>query len=300
MKRRVVLAALAWLAASASALAQVQSVELQPPRAFGYFAGNIIRLEAIIATDPGTRPQAASLPRPRTLRPWLDLRAVLVEAAGPGRYRARFDYQTLDAPLEAVQRSIPSVTLTFETPGGTASAVIPAWAFVMSPLRGLAPIGEAQQAVLMPDIAPRLSDTDRFRLPMAATALGSLLCLGLLARHHAWWPFRRRAARPFTIAERQIHRLAATPPDAAYRASLLALHRAFDAAHGKRVFATDLDGFVTSHPHFDAARDDIARFFAASRRAFFAEDISGASGEHPIEAVSALSHRLSQLERAAS
>jgi mxaA protein len=291
---------LTWLAHSAQAPAQGVSVELQPPRAYGYFAGDIVRLTAVIVTGADARLNAASLPHPRTIQPWLDLRRVAVEeetTADDGhRYRLQLDYQLLDAPLESAERTVPPLTLKIDQPGGLADAVIPQWTLILSPLRGQLPGAGG----LMPDITAGLPGTGERLRTMAATALAALLALMLLAYHHAWWPFRLRKSRPFTTAWREIRRPTVLPGKDAYRTSLLALHRAFDAAAGRRVFANDMTGFLDRHPQFRPADDGIAAFFAASRRAFFAGDLPGAEREHPLEAVLALSRDLSRLERQAA
>jgi mxaA protein len=293
---------LAWFAIPAAASAQAPAVELQTPRAFGYFVGDVLQLDAIVTAPPSGRLSAASLPRPRTVRPWLDLRDASVEelpaGASASRYRLRLTYQLLDAPMEAAARVIPPLTVKIEGPGGLADAVIPAWTLLMSPLRGAQAGATGTPSVLMPDAVPQGVDSMRPVALMLAAFAGAAACLVLLAWHHAWWPLHRRPARPFTLAWREIGgRLSAMPGDTGYRGSLLALHRAFDAAAGRRVFAGDLNGFIDRHPQFRPLRHEIGQFFLASRRAFFADDVSGASEQHPMEALSSLSRKLSTLER---
>lgn len=287
-------------AATAGASAQAVSVELQAPRSFGYFAGDVARLTAIIVTDAAGRLNAASLPHPRTIRPWLDLCAVTLDEEKTfddgRRYRLHLDYQFLDAPIETAERTIPSLTLKIDKPDGLGDAVIPEWTLILSPLRGAL----ASSSGLMPDIAAESPDIGVRVWAMLATTFAALLVLVLLAYHHAWWPFRQRKARPFTTAWREIRRLAASPNADAYRGSLLALHRAFDAAAGRRVFANDVNGFLDLHPQFRPAGEGIAAFFAASRRAFFAGDSRGAETDQPMAAVLSLSRDLSRLERRAA
>jgi mxaA protein len=50
---------------------------------------------------------------------------------------------------------------------------------------------------------------------------------------------------------------------------MLVLHRAFDATAGRRVFADDLDAFISRHQHFLPLRNRIAAFFEMSRAVFF-------------------------------
>ena len=293
---------LAWLPFPATGSAQAPSVELQAPRAFGYFTGDLVALDAMITAPRDGRLSPASLPHPRNIRPWLDLREVKLEEDPPeterSRYRLRLTYQLLDAPLDAIQRTIPSLAVKIEGPGGLTDAVVPEWTLVMSPLRGAQPGATGSPSVLMADALPQRADLSLHAWPMLAALLGAIACAGLLAWQYAWWPFHRHPARPFTAAWRHIAgRLAPIHGDNDYRESLLALHRAFDAAAGRRLFAADVDGFLEAHPQFRSARREIAEFFAASRRAFFADDIAGARSQQPIAAVSALSCKLSRLER---
>ena len=113
---------MAWLSAHDGALGEVRSVELRTPRAFGYFAGDSVRLEAIVVTNGDTRLNLASLPHPRALRPWLDLRAVAFEeekaASGEKRYRLRFGEAKNDA--NKVQEK-PTI---FQLPAGEISSLV--------------------------------------------------------------------------------------------------------------------------------------------------------------------------------
>lgn len=275
--------------------AQAQTVELRSPRSFGYLVGDVVRLEAVVTADPRAQLNPASLPHPRGLTPWLDLRSVSVEHAtedGANRYRLLLDYQLLDAPLEPTARTIPPVTVKFEKAGQISDAVIPAWTLLMAPLRGA-----IRNAPLMPDARPQLPQSSVSPAWIAAEILGALASLILLAWHYAWWPFTQRKARPFTSAWRQIRHL---DTDRSYADSLIALHRAFDAAAGRRVFASDLPHFLDDHPQFRMAQDEIRAFFEASRVAFFVSDLAAATQQQPFQTVSALSRRLSQLERRAA
>ncbi|MCZ7153695.1 hypothetical protein, partial [Salmonella enterica] len=58
------------------AAAQLRGVELRTPRAFGYFQGDLVQVQAEIRTDPGFTLQRPSLPKPGPVTYWLDLRDV--------------------------------------------------------------------------------------------------------------------------------------------------------------------------------------------------------------------------------
>ncbi len=125
-----------------------------------------------------------------------------------------------------------------------------------------------------------------------------MLSLLLLVRHRAWWPFERRARRPFTQASRLIRALADRDGERnAYRPSLLALHRAFDETAEQRLLAEDVARFLADHPALRDRSADIGRFFESSRRAFFADDLTGALATLPPGALAALAADLAQSEQ---
>jgi mxaA protein len=282
------------------------SVRMIEPRNFGYQVGDVFRREAeIIAADP-FKLEPASLPAPGRLTYWLDLKDVgLTEESVPGgrRYRLTLSYQTFYVALQPTRLVVPGATLKFSDGNESRAAEVPAWPFVMSAMREIAPEKPEEGPVgyMQFDALPTLLDTRRDRIVFAVAAGGFLLTLLLLAYHQAWWPFHARPARPFTHAARAIgHRADAKSDGDAYRASLLDLHRAFDESAGRRVLAEDVPVFLAGHESFKPLGEDIARFFATSRRAFFGNDISGAVQDMPLREVARLGKKLSAAERRAA
>jgi mxaA protein len=292
-------------AAAAQAAANV-SVRMLEPRSFGYVVGDVFRREAdIFAPDP-YRLDRASLPGPGRQTYWLDLKSVDFSeksVAGGHRYRLTLDYQTFYVPLQPIRLSVPGLTLKFTGGSQSIDAEVPSWSFVAAAIREIAPEKPEEGPVgyMRPDAVPPLIDARRERIVFYAAAAAFLLSLLMLAFHQAWWPFHARPSRPFTAAARSIkHRAAAGPDRDAYRASLLDLHRAFDASAGRRVLAEDVPMFLAGHEVFAPMSDDIARFFASSRRAFFGNDLRGAANEMPLGDIADLGARLGQAERKAA
>ncbi|WP_018391118.1 hypothetical protein [Ancylobacter sp. FA202] len=292
---------------TAPALAQLRGVELYAPRGFGHVIGDTLTLSADIALDAPFVLDPASLPPPRALNYWLDLREVRLKdhgvSEGVHRYTLDLVYQTFYAPLEPRRLTIPAVAL-FAIEGERRVPVqVPAWSFLMSPLREIVATGPGPAMALRPDIAPPALPTAGL-LRGLALALGvALLALLLLAWQMGWGPFGRRRARPFARAARAIPSTLATAPGdpvqaaSRYVQALQALHRAFDATDGKGVFAEDLPGFFERHAAFRAAEAEVRRLFAASRRAFFGADPAGAQRELPPDELVALARRLRAVER---
>ncbi|MEZ0211603.1 MAG: nonribosomal peptide synthetase MxaA [Xanthobacteraceae bacterium] len=309
---RSVLVLLAGLAGTAPAAAQLRSVDLYAPRPFGHVLGDPLPLTVEVALDAPWRLDPASLPRARTVDYWLDLRAVAFEDRGEGdgirRYALRLDYQTFYAPLEPKRMFIPALTLAAIDGERRVDIPVPAWSFVMSPLREIVATSGGSPMTLRPDIEPQ---------PIPSAAAGRTLAAGLgtalaglvaLAWQMGWGPFGQRRSRPFARAARAVKASLHAPHSPAnflhapanYCAGLIALHRAFDATAGRGLFTEDLPGFLAAHPQFRAAEADIGRLFAASRRAFFAGDLAGALAEVPPAALLALSKRLRRIERVAT
>lgn len=186
-------------------------------------------------------------------------------------------------------------------------ASIPAFEVVMSPIREYA-VADFMSGksivfadIMAPDAKAPLISTSRQTM-LLGLALGSLaLSIVLLLWHYAKGPFARRQGRPFTMADRRIRGL--QPADGAetsYRDSLITLHRAFDEAYGRRVFAEDLPAFLNRRPRLSTLKDRLQQFFESSRLFFFAGDKGAAEAKFPIEDVRKLAADLAREEKAAA
>jgi mxaA protein len=294
------------LAAAAGAGPRVEAVAVSEPRPFGYFLGDVVRREVILTLKPGSKLEPASIPQPGPLNYWLELRAVDVaqsEADGGTQVQITLSYQAFHAALDPRRLTIPGFTLKISDAEGQEDSKIPAFEFIVSPLREIFPGKESvpDNVLLQPDAQPRRLGTATERTGLLLASLTGLAALVLLAMHYAWWPFHRRQARPFTEAARFLRRRSThLTGDGGYRAALITLHRAFDAAAGRRVLPDDVSGFVAEHPQFAPLSDDIERLFECSRTAFYGNDVSSARQALPIKEVATLGARLGMAERRAA
>lgn len=299
----------AMLLLPAPAAAQLRSVELYAPRPFGWVIGDTIDLTVDIALDAPFRLDPASLPTPRPLDYWLDLREVRLKErgieAGMQHYTLDLTYQTFYAPLEPKRLDIPALHLAAVDGGRRVEVAVPPWSFLMSPLREIVTTTQGATMALRPDVQPRPIPTSDTLRGLLVTLGCGLLAAGILARQMGWGPFDRRRDRPFARAARTVRSELSSSASSytspysapAYRTALLALHRAFDAKAGKGVFAEDLPGFFAAHPAFAAVEAEVRRLFAASRRLFFSEDPSAAARDLPPAELVALARRLRAVER---
>ena len=256
--------------------------------------GDVLPVTATLQVDAELELDPASLPRPGPVTYWLDLRSVTLEedtvADGQRTIVLGLRYQTFYAPLEPKEMKVPAVALELIGGGGRVSLDIPDWSFVTSPIREI--MAPSTPAAMAPDSRIGVIDTYPAQMRAIAGLVVGLLALVALAWHRGIGPFARRS-RPFALAAGQVRRLMRKDPAAGYRAALLSLHRAFDAAFGRRLLAGDVDAFVAGRPSFGGLATELAAFFAASRALFFgAGAVLNATGRRDMETMGGLIHRM--------
>jgi mxaA protein len=270
--------------------AQAGSVDLRAGRPFGYFLGDEIPLEAEVSWEERYALSVASVPQPGSVTYWLDLKAVQITQVGAGHYRLQLLYQTFYAPLGPQMLKIPGFTLIAMNGEARSEARVPAWQFLMSPLRDIDPHRSGDAVAIRGDVPPSSISLVPYIAAVAGFASAALLVVSAIAWHWALWPFRRRAQRPFAYALRSMR-------GADYASRLLQLHRAFDAVAGRRLLAEDVDRFIESAPTFRELATEIAAFFSASRQTFFETDLQGAMAALSLDQLRMLGEQLAAAER---
>ncbi|MEC4589699.1 hypothetical protein VPG91_01755 [Nitrospirillum amazonense] len=275
-----------------------QAVTVRAARDIGFFAGDLVTAEVTIATPPGATLDPASLPAPGPVTYWLDLRAIAV-AEHQGAVTLRMTYQNFYVALDARPLEIPGFPVRLLAGGNARAVDVPPWTIGVSPLREVAPpVKEDPKAYLQADRPAGLADAARWWAVAGGLAGAAILALLPLAYHHAWGPFRRRAARPFATAIRHLRRLEARgETEEGYLEALLVLHRALDGADGRRVLADDMPAFLGRHPAFTSLDASLEAFFQASRRAFFGSAPAQARRDLPFRDLQVLGRALAVAER---
>ena len=272
------------------AYAQIDSVTLMPPaRDFGYLVGDQLTAQAVIGVADGTELDARTLPSPGPVSALLDIRSVRVSKAD--RFvTVTVTYQSFVSPEQVQVAEVPGYAMEFVVHGMRLTAHVPGFGFSVSPFRhDLQPV--IDPAVLKPTHLPRLPDLSGAWRTLIWSGVTAMLAAGVLVAGAGRDALAGQRRAPFAAAARRIGRQpggAAPQPD-----HLLALHRAFDATAGQRVFAEDLAAFFARHPHFTSLRADVEAFFAASRATFFGGD----AGDAP--ELTGLSRALARAERRA-
>lgn len=308
------------------AAAAIDAVNIYEPRNFGYFIGDTLERNVEVVTSGNTELFTAALPRPGSLTYWLDLVAIthsVRQEAGRTIYDIKLKYQIFYSAVEATELDIPAFPLKFKNPTSVApdatapvdsadaaskySASVPAFRMIVAPLRDLVLVDLMPEKtkelsdILRPDVQAHIIPVASKERLLAISSVALLLSAILLCWHYAIGPFKKRAGRPFTQAERQIRDLLSYgATDASYREALLILHRAFDEAAGHRLFTEDAGIFAKEHPRFSGLASRFRSFFESSRLYFFSDDRRAAEELFPLENVRQLVSDLAREERAAA
>lgn len=283
-----------------AAVVIADDVRVMEPRTFGHFLGDRVTRTIEIDRREGETIVAATLPPTGPATYWLEIADVESSSRG-AKHTIKIDYQIFYAPIDPRKLNIPGHSVSLEGRGTQRTVQIPPLAITVSPLREIFPDKEREREanLLRPDADARLAPLNPMRYAAAGSAILALTGLLLLAHHNAWPPFRRAAARPFTRAAHDIGRVYKLQDEReAFASALTLLHRAFDERAGVRVFADDVEVFLSDNPEHQPSRASIEDFFEASREVFFGGDVLGGADILPSAALQALSHDLARQERA--
>ena len=257
-----------------SVLAQDTAAQVENPRPFGYVVGDLLERRVKLSAIPAKE----TLPQPGRVDDWLELRQVEIN----GRDVA-FTYQLMNAPAEVKTLQLPPLTLD----AGDSRVAIAEWPFTAAPITPPFVLAREGLSEIRADTPPQIIATRGAELRLLLYALG-------LAALMLWWGYEKFAwrisDRPFSRAYRELRSL--EEGDGAYRRALKIVHRAFDEAAGRALFAQELPGFFAKHPRFEAAAADTHKFFSLSEQEFFTANRS----ERAIGWIISFCRNLSRLE----
>ncbi len=259
------------------------------PRSHGWWLGDTLDQRIELTLPKGAEIDEASLPRPRSVTYWLDLRRVRREQTERGVVLT-LTWQNFYSALEPRLREVPGSEIRL-TDGERVG--LPGFEFVTSPIRPILAPSTPDQ--LRPDPPFRLVPLGAHRRNLVLSSLGLAVTLGLLASNQAWWPFHRRPDRPLTATARRISRLGDDAGD--QRRQLL--HRGLDASFGRVLIGPELPAFLEKRPEFRTLSDRLKAFFSTSDDRFFGP-ASNMEARKDDEDVASLAHALAAIERGRS
>jgi len=283
------------LACSAESMPRV---EPSASRNFGYVIGDPVDYDVLITVPEGYTLETEHLPKPGALDEWLDIRAVgwtRTDENDMARYRLRLTYQVFKGIRQPEKLTVPALPIRFrgQVP---LEAQTPPWEIAIAPL--IPPDLADEKVEIRPSVAPEPLPARPHGLKLIAYLAGTLAVLPLLAWRHGRLPFFTNAAPPFTRALRDLRKLSRKPADAEiYQAAVKLLHRALDDTAGFRLFAGELETFLTDRPAFAELREELHRFFALSRRVFFTVPDAPVPADYPLTRLETLCRRCAAAER---
>lgn len=247
------------------AAAQEPAMRVENPHGYGWWLGDVLVQRIHLDLPQGVGIEPATLPRPRAVDYWLDLRDLQLEETDSG-ITLTLEWQNFYSALEPQAREVPGASLRL-TDGR--QVALPGFRFVTSPIRPL--MAPSIESELLPDPPYHLVPTRPNRIALSLSLLALLISATVLAWHQAWGPFRQRPDRPFTRAARQIAR----HPEQGRKL----LHRAFDTSFGRVLIGAELPEFLNKRPEFAPLSDRLESFFRESDGAYFGNHTPGPSVE---------------------
>lgn len=239
-----------------------------PARSTGIQIGDYLERRLQIGIAQPYQLATSALPLKGANRDGIALADIRMEKEISGKstlYNISLRYQVFSASTTPVILQLPAERLALNGGPKALTVDIPAWRFWFSPLA----VGDLRlaKASLQPQAPPSAIDLSGHYLQLAAAISCLIAGLAGLVYIHAdrrWLPFMGGA---FARAYRQIRRLPRTPQHEAK--ALLQLHQAFDQLNGASLFSAGIDDFITRHPQFAEARDDITAFYTQSGQRLF-------------------------------
>jgi mxaA protein len=269
-------------------------IAIEEPRPYGHVVGDVLDRRIRLPAD--AVPAAAALPKPGRIDAWLELRSAELQThAGGAELHLR--YQIINSPTKVLTIALPGLRLA-PAAGGPPAEIGP-WPITLAPITPPFVLARAGLETMQPDVQPQ-------REPLQPIALRLMLWLGLLlpvgwllaARRWPQMAFWRRDA-PFRDALADLRRIAARarpPSPQNYQDALERMHRAFDGAAGRALFADRLAPLYASRPALREAETAVQAFYAESRRVFFGSSEATPDPAAALQSLVALCRRLAQLE----
>ena len=265
-------------------------------RDFGIVMGDTFQEDIRVELEPGFILETALLPLPDSaVNDFLEVRSTNWERTDAGNhtvYRVSLTYQVFKGVREAETLTIPPVPLHFKRGTEVIDTTAPARQLTLMPL---IPAGTPDEKVTLRDSLPPLPLSDSRR--PALLAIG-LLVLAALSLGAAWLSNRPQQAAPFRSAAKALRKLRRQPEDTeTMQTALKRVHEAFNQAAGHTLFRNGLAEFMSRHPEFAGAREEVEQFFAYSERLFFAPRDTALAGDYPLSRVEALCRTMAGAEK---
>lgn len=279
MRMRWVVLSLTAIAAGGSAAEIVDSgvVPVVTLRDTGYLLGDVLEERVEMQLPTGFTLDAASLPAPGRVAPWLEVRSAQAQAGrSAGLVSVTVNYQIFAEVEQASRVPIPPFNLRIEGGGQARRVAVPEKSFLLSP--ALPSTLSDQDRELKPSPVPPPLPVTGALVALATSVLAALSAAAYLLWAHDLLPFLPRAPGPFARLWRRWRRRAGArwmgrdrrTFDSAERLTLLReWHLALNAAAGQTLYASTLQRLFDRAPHLLPLRAQIDALFRRSWQSFY-------------------------------
>ena len=250
-------------AAAASGSPFAFTPEVEQPRSFGHFVGDLLR-QRIPLDDGNQYFRPSSLPTADRVGLWFQRLPPHLETEA-GKHWLVIDYQIINSPLLPVSVALPALTIATQR---DAPIKVDSWPIHISPLSAKPAYANVEPLPLHPDRLPAALPTASLRRQLVGLTAALVL---VLAAWPAWsrWRNRRDARRlPFARAFEQLRGFR---PDADTTDAWLCVHRALNETAGRAVQENSVPRLLESAPQLAPLRPDLEEFYRRSNARFFAK-----------------------------
>ena len=278
----------------------VRSLKLRAPRNFGYVIGDEIEHEITIIVAKPYYLESEFLPKPGLLTDGLHIRQILIEQHATQqttKYRIHIRYLLLFGGKQPERiMSIPAIPFRLYDGRRSASATIPKWTFVYSPL--IPYQTKDEEVSIRPAVNPPLLDTSIPKTGLWVLASFIAILLAIIAWQKNLLPFLDSGQSPFKQACIDLkQRRTAQPASEGYRNALLDVHRALNQTAGETLFADHLTEFFDRNPEFSRLHASTELFFRISRQSFFEQPEMIDLKQYPVQWLENLCQQFRNIER---
>lgn len=278
----------------------VVSLKLHTPRNFGYVIGDEIDHKVALSVTKPFYLETEFLPKAGLLVDGLEIRELRIEqqtSKSSNDYLIHIRYLLLFGGKQPERHlTIPKINVRLYDGTRSASATIPEWSFVFSPL---IPFQTKDADVsIRPAVNPPSMDLYFAQAGLWFSGGGILILLLIIARQNNLLPFLNTGEGPFQQAYRSLkQRHNSTPSTDAYRDALIDVHRAFDQTAGQKLFADQLAEFFETNPRFAPLSASTETFFEISRQTFFGQSQDIDLNDYPVKWLENLCRQFKKIER---
>ena len=250
--------------------AEAKIIQQSFSRDFGVLVGDRIEHHYIVSVPAEFSLSPSSLPAKGDLNYWLRLVSIDYQEITIKNklktYQIDVVFQTFYAPLDVRVLSTPAIDISFYNGDKEQRVSLPAWQFIMSPLKETAQTSSTAdqqlRTFMRPDSPVLVIDTDALKLQILLLGLTvcvmSIIWLMLTGRvfNFVRSPFQRAARRIKTLQKK--HDLTKI------NQAIYEVHQAFNITAKRAVFSHQIDEFIGSFPEYDSNKQKITAFYDLS------------------------------------